>query len=59
MSDKLWMWIAWKMPKKLVYFCTVRAGAHATTGEHSSQVVPELEFIETLKRWSKTYWGWT
>jgi len=51
MKEKLLFWIAWKMPRSIVYFCAVRVGAYATTHEYSSQVVSELLFIDVLKRW--------
>ena len=53
MKEKVMMWIAWKMPKWLVYFCAIRLGANATTGKHGSQIVPDLNFMDALKRWSK------
>lgn len=43
--------IAWLMPKWLVYFCTIRLGAFATTGKYGNTVVPELTFMDALKRW--------
>ena len=51
LKEKLMMKIAWKMPKWLVYFCAIRLGANATTGEHENQIVPELNFMDALKRW--------
>jgi hypothetical protein len=51
MSERLCMWAAWKMPRCLVYWCTVRLGAYATTNKYSSQVVHELTFMDALKRW--------
>lgn len=51
MKDKAWMWLAWLMPRRLAYWCTIRLGAHATTGKYSAQVVPELTFTDALKRW--------
>ena len=53
MKEKLMMWIAWKMPKWLVYQCAIRLGANATTGKYGSQIVPDLNFMDALKRWSK------
>jgi hypothetical protein len=35
-----------------VYFASIRLGANATTGEYSSQVVPELRFMDALERWN-------
>jgi hypothetical protein len=39
------------MPRSVVYWCSVRLMAHATVGEFSSQVVPELTALDALKRW--------
>jgi len=50
---KLQIWIAHMMPRWLVYFCANRLIAHATTGQYSSTIVPELTAMEALKRWDK------
>ena len=44
-------WIAWRLPKSLVYWCAIRLIAHSTTGKYSSQFVPELTCINALKTW--------
>ena len=44
-------WIAWKLPRRLVMWASVRLMAHATQGEWSSQEVPELLAMDALKRW--------
>lgn len=46
-----YMHVAWMMPRRLVYWCAVRVGAHATAGQYSDQVVPDLNVMEALKRW--------
>ena len=52
MIEKLCIWAAWHLlPKRLVYWCSIRVSAHATTGQYSSQAVPDLTVIEALKRW--------
>lgn len=51
MRDRLNPWIAKQMPRWLVYWCAVRLGVHATTGQWSSQVVPDLQFTDALQRW--------
>jgi hypothetical protein len=51
MNERFWTWLAWHLPKKLVYWATIRAGAHASTGEWSNQIVPEMYFVDVLKRW--------
>ena len=35
-------WVANWLPRRVVYFCAVRVGAHATTGAYGHQVVPDL-----------------
>lgn len=49
--EKFWFWLAWRMPKPLVYFCTIRLGAHATQGVYGHTIVPDLTFMDALKRW--------
>ena len=49
--DRLWKWLAWKLPKGLVMWCAIRLGANATTGAYSDQVVGELRFMDAIKRW--------
>jgi hypothetical protein len=50
-KDRLLMWLAWRLPKQLVMWATIRLVAHATTGKYSSTVVPELSAMDALKRW--------
>jgi hypothetical protein len=45
------MQLAWMLPRRLVYWCTIRLGVHATQGSWSNQIVPDLNFIDALKRW--------
>jgi hypothetical protein len=51
LQSVIWMRLAWLMPRSLVYWCAIRLGAHATQGKYSDQVVPELLFMDALKRW--------
>ena len=44
-------WIAYHLPKWVVYFATIRLIAHATTGKYSNTIVPELGAMEALERW--------
>lgn len=53
MTDKFFQWLAWRMPRKLVYFCAIRLGAAATTGQYGDTEVPALLFTDALKRWDK------
>lgn len=49
--ERVWIWIAWRLPRSLVKWCAVRLGAHATQGRYSDQIVPDLTFVDALKRW--------
>jgi len=51
MKDKIWMKIAWLLPRRLVMWCAIRLIAHATQGEYSNQEVPALGAMDALKRW--------
>ena len=51
MIENICIWAAWLLPKQLVYWCAIRVSAHATTGQYSSQNVPELTALDSLKRW--------
>lgn len=51
MTERFWIWLAWRLPRVLVKWAAVRLMVNATVGEHSDQVVPELTCIDALKRW--------
>jgi hypothetical protein len=51
-KEKFWTWLAWKLPRPLAYWATIRVGVHATTGEYSQTVVPEMPYTDALKRWN-------
>jgi hypothetical protein len=55
-GDWLWRWIAWHVPKRLVYWCVVRASAHASVKKNglnltNRNVLPELRVMEVLDKW--------
>jgi hypothetical protein len=52
-KEKLMMWVAWKMPRWLVMWCAVRLGANATQGKYDTTIVPDLLFMDALRRWEK------
>jgi len=49
--DKVWMWLADHMPRPLVYWCAIRLGVNAVSGEHSDDEVPGVTFMDALERW--------
>jgi hypothetical protein len=51
MRDKLWMKLAWLLPKQLIYWSLVRAFAQATTGPYSDTVAGELTVFQVQERW--------
>lgn len=57
MTERFKEWIAVKialaLPRRLVMWSTVRLMAHATTGQFSTQNVPDLSAMDALKRWDK------
>ncbi|MEA3338569.1 MAG: hypothetical protein U9R15_01255 [Chloroflexota bacterium] len=49
-----WQWLAFKLPKKLVYHCTIRVWAHATTcPDGRTEIVHETTVDNALTRWEK------
>ena len=50
-SERIWIWIAWHLPKELVKWCAVRLMAHATTGQYGYVNTPATTIIEALQRW--------
>ena len=58
MTDRLAIWLAWHLPKRLVYWCAVRVGTHepATMTEQEFirwEQVPDRRFIDGLQLWHK------
>ena len=49
--NRFWYWLAWAVPKRLVYFCGIRLWAYATTGKYSDTVATEVDMDMALKRW--------
>jgi len=50
MKTKIIQWIAWHLPRKIIYWCAVRVFCDATSGKYSDQMVPELTAMDALKR---------
>ncbi len=55
--EKFWIKLAWLLPHQLVMWSTIRVGAHATQGKFENQIVPELNFMDALKRWDDPQGG--
>jgi len=52
-KEKLLVWLAYKTPRKLAYWCAVRVLANATTGKYSNTVVGDLDALKALQRWEE------
>ena len=52
MKEKIILWFIWKLPKCVIYWASIRLIAHATTGQHSNTIVPELSAMDALQRWA-------
>lgn len=50
---KIWRWIAWHLPRKLVTWAAVRMFAHATSGKYSHTETPALLAVDALERWGE------
>lgn len=50
-TDRALCWIAFRLPKRLAMWVYVRVLVHATTGQYSNTVVPEITAADALKRW--------
>ena len=51
--DRIADFIAWRLPRRVLYFSVIRAWAIATTGEYSDREatsVKVIEIVEIIKR---------
>lgn len=53
--ERLLMWLAWKAPRRLVYWTVVRAMAHATTGPYATVEAPSVLATDVLERWRRSH----
>jgi hypothetical protein len=44
------MWLAWRLPRRLVYWAAIRLMTHATYGKWRSNP-GEVNLIDALNRW--------
>lgn len=51
LRERALLWFVNRLPREVVYRAAIRLGAHATTGEYASTVVPDLTFMDAIKRW--------
>ena len=51
MREKIWYWIAKRLPRSLVMWCGYRMAAYATTGKYSHEEVPGIDMMTMFDRW--------
>ena len=49
--DRSLIWIAYRLPRRLVMWCAIRVINNACYGEYKNQIVPELSAVDALDRW--------
>jgi len=52
MKNRFYMWVAYKLPKNIVYWAAMRVLANATSGKYSNEGVPGVTAIDAIQRWS-------
>jgi hypothetical protein len=53
MKEKLWTWLAYHLPKSLVYWAAVRVFADVSCHELSSHEVARITVLEVMKAWGE------
>lgn len=51
LMEKFWRWLAWALPRAVVYHCMIRGWAHGTTGKFGHTEGPALSMSDALARW--------
>lgn len=51
MIDAVACWLAWRLPRRVVYWAMIRGAAHATTGPWGHEETPGVTITELLQRW--------
>jgi hypothetical protein len=52
LTEKFYLWLSWKLPRLLIYYCGVRLIANATTcDEGKYQTFDEINIMDMLARW--------
>ena len=51
MAEKIWVWIAWRLPRVLVMWASIRLMAHATQGKWGNECPDGVDVMTALQRW--------
>ena len=49
----MFKWLAYRLPKQVIYWAIVRAGAKATTKDYPNRSPNEVGIIDLMKAWEK------
>lgn len=52
--DKFWRAIAWKLPRRLVYWAAIRVMSEASTGKYSATLVGDLPAMDAIRAWEQS-----
>lgn len=50
MSEKIVRWLAWKLPRRLAYWCGIRVMAYSTF-VHGKRTPEQISIMDALKAW--------
>jgi hypothetical protein len=51
--DRFWRWLAWKMPRRLVFWCASRLFSHAAMDTKSGDEMVEMNWIDAIHKWNE------
>lgn len=51
-KERLAIWIAWRLPKRIVLWAMIRVAAHATTGRWGNEHPGNVDYRKMHDRWS-------
>ena len=55
MGSNFWLWLAKRLPRRLVYFSSVTLLAYSTSGEYDDTEVPAIPMMDALKRYGDDF----
>lgn len=51
LKEKVLVWVVWRLPRSLVYWCAVRLMSAATVGRYADTDPTQLDVVTALERW--------
>lgn len=51
LNETLFYWLAYHLPRRVVYWVIVRAGAKATTVDYRSRTPDEVGILDLMRAW--------